>query len=77
MLGYKGKLSEKEHFVGWIKKNTIPGWHGDGFVSEGIFDRVLHTEEVNSFLAGVEPNVIVNFNVDGYIIDALNQYNLW
>ena len=77
MLGYKGKLSEREHFVGWIKKGLVPNWHGDGFISDGVTDRVLKTEAVMAFLSGTEPNVMVNWNVDGYIVDALNQYNLW
>ena len=77
MLGYKGKITEREHFVGWIKKELVPDWHGDGFISDGVTDKLLKTEAVMAFLSGTEPNVMVNFNVDGYIVDKLNEYNLW
>lgn len=77
MIGYKGKMTDREHFTGWIKKGLVPDWHGDGFVSDGVTDGMLRTERVQAFISGTEPNVVVNFNVDGYIVDALNKYNLW
>jgi len=81
LCGYKGRITEKEHRCGWIKKGLVPredkNYRGDGFISDGVLDKVIKTEATMAFLEGVEPNVTINLNVDGDIVDYLNKYNLW
>lgn len=53
--------------VGWIydEKNPI----GDNFVDFGIFD--VNREKVCDFLKGYEKSILLDFNVDGNILDLM------
>ena len=53
--------------VGWIydEKNPI----GDNFVDFGIFD--IHSANSSNFLKGYERNIVLDFNVDGNILDYM------
>lgn len=55
------KESKAGQVVGWVydKNNDV----GDNYVSFGIFETNRSTED------GVEPTIILDFNVDGYIMD--------
>lgn len=53
--------------VGWIydEKNPI----GDNYVDFGLYD--IHDERKRAFINGIERNVILDFNVDGNILDRM------
>lgn len=53
--------------VGWIydEKNPI----GDNFVDFGMFD--IHSANASNFLKGYERNIVLDFNVDGNILDHI------
>ena len=53
--------------VGWIydEKNPI----GDNYVDFGLYD--IHDERKRAFINGYERNVILDFNVDGNILDRM------
>ena len=50
--------------VGWIYDEEHP--HGDNFVDFG-----LYTCENNDFINGYKRTVLLDFNVDGYILDRI------
>lgn len=53
--------------VGWIYDEAIP--NGDNFIDFGIFDT---TRAKNmDFVNGYERTIILDFNVDGYILDKI------
>lgn len=54
--------------VGWVydKENPI----GDNFVDFGIYN--LHNDASRAFVNGYERNVLLDFNVDGMIIDRIS-----
>lgn len=53
--------------VGWVYdvKNPV----GDNFVDFGIYD--MDRERVRAFVNGYEPNILLDFNVDGNIWDLM------
>lgn len=53
--------------VGWIydEKNPV----GDNFVDFGIYDK--HNERNRAFINGYERNILLDFNVDGNILDLM------
>ena len=53
--------------VGWVYNPTNP--IGDNFVDFGIFD--MSKERVRAFVNGYEPNILLDFNVDGNIWDLM------
>lgn len=53
--------------VGWIYDEAHP--NGDNFVDFGIFD--ANNERARAFVNGYEQSILLDFNVDGYILDLL------
>ena len=53
--------------VGWVYNPEDP--IGDNFVDFGIFD--MSKERVRAFVNGYEPNILLDFNVDGNIWDLM------
>ena len=53
--------------VGWVydKENPV----GDNFVDFGIYD--MSKDRVRAFVNGYEPNILLDFNVDGNIWDLM------
>ena len=51
--------------VGWVYNPDNPT--GDNFVDFGIFN--MQRERVRAFVNGYEPNILLDFNVDGVIWD--------
>lgn len=65
MLGAKRTKAGNE--VGWIYDEEHP--IGDNFVDFGIFD--TNNPKACEFVNGYERVIILNFNVDGYILDLM------
>lgn len=65
MLGMQRTKSGQ--VVGWIydKKHPI----GDNFVDFGIYD--LYKEKNREFVNGYEPSILLDFNVDGNILEMI------
>lgn len=56
--------------VGWrYYKNPEDNLYGDNYVSFGIYN--LHRRANRDFVNGYEPVILLDFNVDGTVIDAL------
>ena len=53
--------------VGWTYNEKNP--HGDNFVDFGIYD--IHDEQKRDFVNGYESVILLDFNVDGPIIDLI------
>ena len=53
--------------VGWVYDAECPV--GDNFVDFGIYD--MRKERVRAFVNGYEPNILLDFNVDGNIWDLM------
>lgn len=53
--------------VGWVYDPECPV--GDNFVDFGIYD--MTRERVRAFVNGYEPNILLDFNVDGNIWDLM------
>ena len=55
--------------VGWIydKDNPI----GDNFVDFGIYNDALYTRVNRNFVNGLDNKALLDFNVDGYILDKI------
>lgn len=53
--------------VGWVydEKNPV----GDNYVDFGIYD--LYNEKKRDFVNGIERTILLDFNVDGYILDLM------
>ena len=53
--------------VGWIydEKNPV----GDNYVDFGIYD--IHKEQNRDFVNGIERSILLDFNVDGPILDLI------
>lgn len=51
--------------VGWIYDPDNPDHNGDNFVDFGIYD--THRETSRNFVNGLEPVILLDFNVDGDI----------
>ena len=65
MLGIE--KTKAGQIVGWVYNPTNP--IGDNFVDFGIFD--MSKERVRAFVNGYEPNILLDFNVDGNIWDLM------
>lgn len=65
MLGFP--KTKEGHVVGWVYDAEHP--IGDNFVDFGLFD--INDERKRAFINGHEPNVILDFNVDGVIYDLI------
>ena len=65
MLGIE--KSKAGQIVGWVYDPVNP--IGDNFVDFGIYD--MSKERVRAFVNGYEPNILLDFNVDGNIWDAM------
>lgn len=53
--------------VGWIYDKEMP--NGDNFVDFGIYN--IHREKNRDFVNGYERSILLDFNVDGVIIDYI------
>ena len=53
--------------VGWVYDPVNPV--GDNFVDFGIYD--MSKDRVRAFVNGYEPNILLDFNVDGNVWDAM------
>lgn len=53
--------------VGWLYDEKNP--NGDNYVDFGIFE--THREKNRDFINGYERTIILDFNVDGYILDKI------
>lgn len=62
MLGIRETKASR--VVGWIYEENNPC--GDNFVDFGLYDK---SPQTRAFLEGVEDSVLLDFNVDGVIID--------
>lgn len=65
MLGFQ-KTSAGQ-VVGWVYNEKDP--IGDNFVDFGIID--IHNERKRAFINGYERNILLDFNVDGNILDLM------
>lgn len=65
MLGID--ITKAGQVVGWIYDPDCPV--GDNFVDFGIYD--MTKERVRAFVNGYEPNILLDFNVDGNIWDLM------
>ena len=59
--------SKAGQVVGWVYNPDNPT--GDNFVDFGIYD--MSKERVRAFVNGYEPNILLDFNVDGNIWDLM------
>lgn len=53
--------------VGWVYDEEVPV--GDNYVDFGIYD--IHSPKARDFVNGYERNIVLDFNVDGVILDIL------
>ena len=53
--------------VGWVYDEKNP--NGDNYVDFGIYD--MDNERKRAFVNGLEPNILLDFNVDGVIYDLI------
>lgn len=65
MLGIPRSIAGQQ--VGWVYDEKHP--LGDNFVDFGIFD--VHKPKNRDFINGYEKAIILDFNVDGYILDSM------
>lgn len=65
MLGVKRTKAGAQ--VGWVydEKQTV----GDNYVDFGIFD--IRSSKARDFVNGIEKVIVLDFNVDGYILDLI------
>ena len=55
--------------VGWIYDPDNPNHNGDNYVDFGIYN--LHKEKTRDFVNGYEEVILLDFNVDGPILDRI------
>lgn len=65
MLGFP--RTKAGQIVGWVYNEKEP--IGDNFVDFGILD--IHDERKRAFVNGYEKNILLDFNVDGNILDLM------
>ena len=53
--------------VGWVYDEKNP--NGDNFVDFGIYD--MNKERARAFVNGYERTILLDFNVDGNILDLI------
>lgn len=56
--------------VGWIYDPKNPDLHN--YVDFGIYD--THREKARDFVNGIERTILLDFNVDGYILDMIENH---
>lgn len=56
--------------VGWLYDEEVP--NGDNFIDFGIYN--VHREANRKFVNGFEPVILLDFNVDGDIVNKFAQY---
>lgn len=59
--------TKEGQYVGWIYDEKNP--RGDNYVDFGIYD--IHRESNRDFVNGYEPVILLDFNVDGTILDLM------
>ena len=59
--------------VGWIYDPKNPDHTGNNYVDFGIYD--MHKEKARDFVNGYERTILLDFNVDGPILDKLEYIN--
>lgn len=62
------KETKAGQVVGWVYDENNP--IGDNYIDFGIYD-VYHHPQVKHFINGNESAIILDFNVDGYILDYM------
>lgn len=65
MLGFR--RTKAGQVVGWVYDEDCPT--GDNFVDFGIYE--VYNEKTRDFVNGYERNVVLDFNVDGNILDLI------
>lgn len=55
--------------VGWVYSEKTPGVYNDDYVDFGIYD--ITKEGNRDFVNGRERSILLEFNVDGYILDLI------
>ena len=55
--------------VGWIYDPENPDHKGNNYVDFGIYD--IHRKENRKFVNGIERSILLDFNVDGDILNHL------
>lgn len=55
--------------VGWVYSEKTPGIYNDDYVDFGIYD--ITKERNRAFVNGYERTILLEFNVDGYILDLI------
>lgn len=53
---------------GWVYKPNDPNHKGDNYISFNMFNT---SEASREFINGVNPSILLDFNVDGYILDKI------
>lgn len=66
-LGFKP--TKAGQIVGWIYDPDNPDSKGDNFVNFGIYN--VNTQAKRNFINGYEKSIILDFNVDGNILDKI------
>mgnify|MGYP007101845340 CR=1 FL=1 len=62
--------TQAAHVVGWVYRPKDPNHHGDNFVDFGIFKpNCIMGEDKRRFVNGYENVILLDFNVDGTILD--------
>ena len=68
------KPTKMGQVVGWIYDPNNPDHKGDDYVDFGIYD--IHNEKARDFVNGIERTILLDFNVDGVIIEKVEQHAL-
>ncbi|HQE50129.1 MAG TPA: DUF6353 family protein, partial [Fervidobacterium sp.] len=58
--------------VGWIYDPDNPNHNGDNYVDFGLYN--IHKEKTRDFVNGYEEVILLDFNVDGPILDRLTTF---
>lgn len=59
--------SKAGQVVGWVYDPENPNHNGDNWVDFGIYN--IDKERNRAFVNGYERSILLDFNVDGYILD--------
>ncbi len=60
--------------VGWLYKPNDPKHNGDNYVDFGIYE--IYREGARDFVNGRERSILLDFNVDGPIINSIEDVNI-
>lgn len=58
--------------VGWIYDPENPNCNGDNYIDFGIYD--INREKARDFVNGYERSILLDFNVDGDILDLIETH---